>query len=118
SAVGHAALLNYLSLAIEHTKSVPPVAKIQPDRDLPATPNRCPFHKALSLSMRPTAHRLSLPSHLILLGRFIGIVISLLCHRSLERIERTNRDVISVRITEGELPGLSVRVHVLLFFKP
>jgi hypothetical protein len=34
------------------------------------------------------------------------------------RRERTDRNVISVRISERELLGLSVRIHVWLLFEP
>src|ERR1035441_390326 len=34
------------------------------------------------------------------------------------RRERTDRNVISVRISERELVGLSVRIHVWLLFEP
>ena len=34
------------------------------------------------------------------------------------RRERTDRNVISVRIPERELPGLSVRIHVWLLVEP
>jgi hypothetical protein len=34
------------------------------------------------------------------------------------RRERTDRNVISVRISERELLGLIVRIHVLLLFEP
>src|ERR1700719_4127154 len=34
------------------------------------------------------------------------------------RRERTDRNVISVRISQRELPGLSVRIHVWLLFEP
>ena len=34
------------------------------------------------------------------------------------RTERTDRDVISVRISKRELLGLGVRIHVWLLFEP
>src|ERR1700676_1712227 len=40
------------------------------------------------------------------------------CSALLGRRERTDRNVISVRISERELLGLSVRVHVWLLFEP
>ena len=43
---------------------------------------------------------------------------STVCNESLGRRERTDRNVISVRISEGELLGLSVRIQVWLLFKP
>src|SRR5437773_11923656 len=40
------------------------------------------------------------------------------CNALSGRIERTDRNVISVRIPERELLGLSVRIHVWLLFEP
>jgi len=40
------------------------------------------------------------------------------CDAVLGRRERADRNVISVRISERELPGLSVRIHVWLLFEP
>src|SRR6516165_9505493 len=40
------------------------------------------------------------------------------CDAVLGRRERADRNVISVRISERELPGLSVRIHVGLLFEP
>ena len=36
---------------------------------------------------------------------------------SLDRGQRTNRDVVSVRVSQGELLGSCVRVHVWLFLE-
>jgi hypothetical protein len=40
------------------------------------------------------------------------------CSASSGRRERTDRNVISVRISERELRSLSVRIHVWLLFEP
>src|SRR6516225_7818109 len=40
------------------------------------------------------------------------------CAAVLGRRERADRNVISVRISERELPGLTVRIHVWLLFEP
>ena len=40
------------------------------------------------------------------------------CDAFLGSRERTDRNVISVRISERELLGLSVRIHVRLLFEP
>jgi hypothetical protein len=40
------------------------------------------------------------------------------CDAFLDGRERTDRNVISVGISERELPGLSVRIYVWLLFEP
>jgi hypothetical protein len=58
-------------------------------------------------------------AHLAIAIAFVGRLPLLVLALALSgRRERTDRNVISVRISERELLGLSVRIHVWLLFEP